>query len=168
MQSTSADVVISAPSRIVLNGGGGYVKIDGGNIEIGTSGMAQFKAAMKELTSGGSASASLRLAKPGVLTLPMTHTPAFSAALDVHDVFFNKPTDNLEFTAKFADGSVSYGKVESSSGKTPRMAREAAEVFEVLVGSDGAWAVIGDDGDYRSNTGELHHAEEDDVDTDIA
>jgi len=53
VQSTSADVVISAPSRIVLNGGGGYVKIDGGNIEIGTSGMAQFKAAMKELTSGG-------------------------------------------------------------------------------------------------------------------
>ena len=37
----------------MLNGGGGYVKIDGGNIEIGTSGMAQFKAAMKELTSGG-------------------------------------------------------------------------------------------------------------------
>ena len=58
LQSTAADIVITAPERIVLNGGGGYVKIEGGNIEIGTSGAAQFKAAAKELTSGGSASGS--------------------------------------------------------------------------------------------------------------
>ena len=56
LQSTAADIVITAPERIVLNGGGGYVKIEGGNIEIGTSGAAQFKAAAKELTGGGSAS----------------------------------------------------------------------------------------------------------------
>ncbi|WP_058088899.1 type VI secretion system Vgr family protein [Aquabacterium parvum] len=58
LQSTAADIVITAPERIVLNGGGGYVKIEGGNIEIGTSGAAQFKAAAKELTGGGSASGS--------------------------------------------------------------------------------------------------------------
>ncbi|MDQ5925483.1 MAG: type secretion system secreted protein VgrG, partial [Pseudomonadota bacterium] len=52
LQSTAADIVITAPNRIVLNGGGGYVKIEGGNIEIGTSGKASFKAAMKELTGG--------------------------------------------------------------------------------------------------------------------
>ena len=63
LQSTAADIVITAPNRIVLNGGGGYVKIEGGNIEIGTSGKASFKAAMKELTGGGSASASLKLKK---------------------------------------------------------------------------------------------------------
>ncbi|WP_306564765.1 type VI secretion system Vgr family protein, partial [Aquabacterium sp.] len=56
LQSTAADIVITAPNRIVLNGGGGYVKIEGGNIEIGTSGKASFKAAMKELTGGESAS----------------------------------------------------------------------------------------------------------------
>ncbi|WP_159099021.1 type VI secretion system Vgr family protein [Aquabacterium olei] len=167
VQSTAADVVISAPSRIVLNGGGGYVKIDGGNIEIGTSGMAQFKAAMKELTSGGSASASFSLTKPGTLALPLAKHLVFSTALDVHDVFFGKPIDNLEFTARFADGSFSHGRLESSSGKTPRIGRETAEVFEVLVGSDGAWAVVGDDGDYRSNTGELHH-DEDDADGDAS
>ncbi|MBP7484415.1 MAG: DUF2345 domain-containing protein, partial [Aquabacterium sp.] len=55
LQSTAADIVITAPNRIVLNGGGGYVKIEGGNIEIGTSGKASFKAAMKELTGGGDA-----------------------------------------------------------------------------------------------------------------
>jgi len=65
LQSTAADIVITAPERIVLNGGGGYVKIEGGNIEIGTSGPAQFKAAAKELTGGGSASASLSLKKAG-------------------------------------------------------------------------------------------------------
>ncbi|MEY4763922.1 MAG: hypothetical protein RI907_595 [Pseudomonadota bacterium] len=58
LQSTAADVVISAPSKILLNGGGGYIKIEGGDIEIGTSGAAQFKAAMKELASGSGASAS--------------------------------------------------------------------------------------------------------------
>jgi len=56
LQSTAADIVITAPERIVLNGGGGYVKIEGGNIEIGTSGAAQFKASAKELTGGGGAS----------------------------------------------------------------------------------------------------------------
>jgi type VI secretion system secreted protein VgrG len=62
LQSTSANIVISAPNRIVLNGGGGYIKIEGGDIEIGTSGAATFKGAMKELTSGASAAnASLNL-----------------------------------------------------------------------------------------------------------
>jgi len=56
LQSTAADIVITAPERIVLNGGAGYVKIEGGNIEIGTSGAAQFKAAAKELTGGAGAS----------------------------------------------------------------------------------------------------------------
>ena len=56
VQSTAADIVISAPQRILLNGSGGYVKIEGGNIEIGTSGKASFKAAMKALTGGASAS----------------------------------------------------------------------------------------------------------------
>jgi len=67
LQSTAADIVITAPNRIVLNGGGGYVKIEGGNIEIGTSGKASFKAAMKELTGGASASATLTLKKASTL-----------------------------------------------------------------------------------------------------
>lgn len=58
LQSTAASVVISAPNRIVLNGGGSYIKIEGGDIEVGTNGAATFKGAMKELTGGASASAS--------------------------------------------------------------------------------------------------------------
>lgn len=40
----------------MLNGSGGYIKINGGDIEIGTSGTASFKASMKELAGGGSSS----------------------------------------------------------------------------------------------------------------
>ncbi|MDE2400989.1 MAG: type VI secretion system tip protein VgrG [Burkholderiales bacterium] len=57
LQSTAASITISAPEKILLNGGGGYIKIEGGNIEIGTNGNASFLASMKELTSGGSGSA---------------------------------------------------------------------------------------------------------------
>ena len=65
LQSTAADIVISAPKRIVLNGGGGYIKIEGGNIELGTSGPASFKGGQKVLTGGGSASGSVALKKAG-------------------------------------------------------------------------------------------------------
>ena len=58
IQSTTANITISAPSSLMLNGSGGYIKINGGDIEIGTSGAASFKASMKELAGGGSASAS--------------------------------------------------------------------------------------------------------------
>jgi type VI secretion system secreted protein VgrG len=54
LQSTAASIVISAPSKIMLNGAGGYIKIEGGDIEIGTSGNAAFLASMKELTGGNS------------------------------------------------------------------------------------------------------------------
>jgi type VI secretion system secreted protein VgrG len=40
----------------MLNGSGGYIKINGGDIEIGTSGPASFKASMKELAGGADAS----------------------------------------------------------------------------------------------------------------
>ncbi len=56
IQSTTANITISAPSSLMLNGSGGYIKINGGDIEIGTSGAASFKASMKELAGGGSAS----------------------------------------------------------------------------------------------------------------
>ncbi|MEY2842163.1 MAG: hypothetical protein RI920_200, partial [Pseudomonadota bacterium] len=68
--STAADIVISAPEKIVLNGGGGYVKIEGGNIEIGTSGAASFKASMKELGGGGSASTPGMSFAQSALTMP--------------------------------------------------------------------------------------------------
>lgn len=63
LQSTQASVHISAPQRIVLNGAGSYLLIDGGNIEMGTSGPARIEASAKELAGGGSA-------KPDLPSLP--------------------------------------------------------------------------------------------------
>ena len=56
LQSASADIVVTAPERIVLNGGGSYLKIEGDDIEIGTSGPARFGASVKELAGGSGAS----------------------------------------------------------------------------------------------------------------
>lgn len=68
IQSTSASIEVSAPQKILLNGGGGFIEINGGDITIGTSGPASFKASMKILTGGASASASApSLAKAGSL-----------------------------------------------------------------------------------------------------
>ena len=54
LQSTSANIVISALDKVVLNGAGSYLKIEGGDIEIGTSGQARFLASVKVLTGGAS------------------------------------------------------------------------------------------------------------------
>ncbi len=68
IQSTSANIEISAPQRILLNGGGGFIELNGGDITIGTSGAASFKASMKILTGGASASTSgPSLTKPSSL-----------------------------------------------------------------------------------------------------
>ena len=70
VQSTQGRVVISAPQRITLNGGGGYLKIEGGNIEIGTGGGARFRAGMKELGGGASASTPGMSFAQSALTMP--------------------------------------------------------------------------------------------------
>lgn len=67
--SISAAVTMAAPKHVLLNGGGSSIQIANGGITITTSGPAQFKAAMKELTSPGSASAALDLPKAGELKL---------------------------------------------------------------------------------------------------
>ena len=66
---------------------------------------------------------------------------------------------DIEYAAKLSDGKVKSGKLDEA-GKTARIAGDAGETFEVLVGSSGAWGVVGDDGDYRNNTGETHHDED--------
>ena len=67
--STSGGISITAPDSILLTGGGSYLKIEGGNIELGTNGAANFKAAMKELAGAQSANVSQSLAKRGELKI---------------------------------------------------------------------------------------------------
>ncbi|MDN5782752.1 MAG: DUF2345 domain-containing protein, partial [Luteimonas sp.] len=55
--STQADVEVSAPSKhVLLTAKGAYLKLEGGDIELGAPGTVEFKATKKEWTSAASAS----------------------------------------------------------------------------------------------------------------
>ncbi|MEN1943495.1 type VI secretion system Vgr family protein [Luteimonas sp. MJ293] len=50
--STQADVEIAAPNKhVLLTAQGAYLKLEGGDIELGASGVIEFKGAMRELTT---------------------------------------------------------------------------------------------------------------------
>ena len=126
LQSTAADIVITAPNRIVLNGGGGYVKIEGGNIEIGTGGKASFKAAMKELTGGASASAeapSLGRAQ----AIDTSHHLQYQAVDSA-----GKPLAGRPYIMLLADGSTRTGKTDSS-GRTQLLTTSRREQVQVYI-----------------------------------
>ena len=115
LQSTAADIVISAPNRIVLNGGGGYIKIEGGNIELGTSGPASFKGGQKVLTGGAaSQQAALNLIPPGALAMGPKAIP------DVQFQFLDDdgtPLRDRPYVLVKEDGSTIDGQTDQE-GKT--------------------------------------------------
>jgi type VI secretion system secreted protein VgrG len=126
MQSTAANIVISAPNKIVLNGGGSYIKIEGGDIEIGTAGPAQFKAGMKELTAGASASPAL----------PSLGSPA---AMDTaHHLQYQavdgdgKPLAHRPYVVIMADGTIKTGKTDGS-GQTMRISTARREPVQTYI-----------------------------------
>ena len=60
--STQADVEIAAPGKhVLLTAQGAYLKLEGGDIELGAPGTIEFKAARKDWTTPKSTSASLAL-----------------------------------------------------------------------------------------------------------
>jgi type VI secretion system secreted protein VgrG len=126
LQSTAADIVITAPERIVLNGGGGYVKIEGGNIEIGTGGAAQFNASAKELAGGEGASG---------------NGPALNKAKDLFDEqFVLKDQDTAVVLAgtpyriENNKGEVVATGITDANGRTSRVASSKAETLKVFWG----------------------------------
>ena len=127
LQSTAANITISAPSRIVLNGGGGYIKIEGGDIEIGTSGQASFNASMKELAGGGSASGA---------------GPALSKAKDLFDEQFvlvdkqsSAPLAGTPYRIENTKGDVVALGVTDEQGRTSRVSLPRAEKLTVYWGN---------------------------------
>jgi type VI secretion system secreted protein VgrG len=111
IQSTTANITISAPSSLMLNGSGGYIKINGGDIEIGTSGAASFKASMKELAGGGSASN----APPLLPRPPDWHTEKADQFFHIrsHD---GQPVANRRYRAR--TGNIQIDGFTDGSGKT--------------------------------------------------
>lgn len=117
MQSTQASVHLSAPQRIVLNGAGSYLLIDGGNIELGTSGAARFRGSAKELAGGGSGRRDdLHLPTPSPLPLRGTAPAmAFGEALSHTDW----PDDWLPFRLG-ADTTAYAGPHPLATGSRPQ------------------------------------------------
>jgi type VI secretion system secreted protein VgrG len=112
----------------MLNGSGGYIKINGGDIEIGTSGAASFKASMKELAGGGSASASgPSLAKPSNIKIESGHHLQYQA-LDSE----GKPLANRPYVMFMPDGSSQTGKTDAS-GKTKRITTTQRQQVQIYI-----------------------------------
>lgn len=116
----------------MLNGSGGYIKINGGDIEIGTSGTASFKASMKELAGGGNSSnAPPRLVAPGgLLVLP----EKFSGRLDVYDLFVRNQFSDVSYYAKLKDGRYVAGALDEH-GRSRQIYATESQNMELLVGS---------------------------------
>lgn len=123
IQSTGGSVVISAPNKLLINGGGSYIKIEGSGIEVGTSGTASFKGGMKELAGGASAG--------GV-------APALNKAQDLFDEQFvlkdqltSVPLASTPYRIENTKGEVVATGVTDEQGQTIRVTSSKAEKLKI-------------------------------------
>ncbi len=147
IQSTTANITISAPSSLMLNGSGGYIKINGGDIEIGTSGAASFKASMKELAGGGSASGTPpKFPKPG--TVRSTTPSKFSQQIKLDESLLDllDAPPNFNFFAYKSNGSLIHEGLISSDGISDRIfTQSVASLNFVLERHDKRWQALSTD-----------------------
>jgi type VI secretion system secreted protein VgrG len=140
LQSTAASITISAPNKIVLNAGGSYLKIEGGDIELGTSGNASFLASMKELAGGGSV-ASSALTLPGSAALNM---PArCSQTINVAALLGRRASDQvikarLPYRAYDSDGKLLAQGHLDMQGNTQPIYTDLPQKIRITFG-DGNW-----------------------------
>jgi type VI secretion system secreted protein VgrG len=79
VSSTTAMVKIAAPKHVLLTAAGAAIRLEGGNITLNGPGQIDFKASMKELTSGAAAS-SMPLNFPRV-ALDIKKTAAYPVSI---------------------------------------------------------------------------------------
>src|SRR5690606_215518 len=78
--SVKAEVLLSAPNKhLLLAAGGAYLKLEGGNIELGAPGTIDFKAAKKEWTTQQSVSGQVPALATGELKLCEARTRSADA-----------------------------------------------------------------------------------------
>ncbi|MDO9235182.1 MAG: type VI secretion system Vgr family protein [Aquabacterium sp.] len=145
VQSTAGSVLISAPSKLLINGGGSYIKIDGANIELGTSGTAGFKASMKELGAGASASTGLPSFHRGELELPALAPLTRSLQVQLHDASGQRHAA-VPYTVVVDKQVVAQGKTDAS-GQSQRIQHEQAfKSYDMWIGASGwSFAIEGKD-----------------------
>jgi type VI secretion system secreted protein VgrG len=127
VQSTGASVTISAPMCIVLNGGGGYIKLEGGDIEIGTSGPASFLASLKILEGGADASSSsMSLKKTAELQ-------RFNEAFIVKDEETGEILPHVRYRIEDASGNVLALGTTDEQGRTGRVHTASATQIKLFI-----------------------------------
>jgi type VI secretion system secreted protein VgrG len=146
VSSTQAMVLVTAPKHVLLTAAGAAIRIEGGNITLTAPGKVEFKASMKELAGGGSASASIRLPVPEELPVTpkerFSHTPrldpsALLAGLKVSEV--------LAYTFS-ADGPLLHksGFSDSLEAET-YFADESENVVCLVTKKSGDWILVSAD-----------------------
>ncbi len=106
MTSTHAMVQVTAPKHILLTAAGAAIRIQSGNITINGPGVVEFKASMKVLTGGASASAHLvSLRQPGRIETWI------ETSLRGYD---GQPMSGIDYELTFLDGTKRSGTLDGS------------------------------------------------------
>lgn len=144
VDSTTGSVRIAAPQKVVMNGAGSYLKLEGGEIELGTSGTSAFKAAMKELTSPARSGAETLQFPQAVLNLPQRFSQRVNfAGLIGIDPDTGSLHERLPYEAYDADGKlVARGHLDDK-GSTQHIYTDEPGKLRLVIG-DGKWLKIAD------------------------
>ena len=124
--STRTNVLVASPKQVVLAAAGAAIQIDAGNITINAPGSVEFKAGMKNLTSGAAASApDLQLATAALQ--PVKHYLRFVARGATGDPLANKP-----YAMLMADGTLKSGTTDAQ-GRTEQVVTDRPESVHLYI-----------------------------------
>ena len=126
VSSTKSSVLVASPKQVLLAAAGAAIQIDQGNITINAPGSVEFKAGMKNLTSGAAASTpDLQLATAALQ--PVKHYLRFVARSVSGDPLANKP-----YAMLMADGSTKSGTTDAQ-GWTEQVVTERPENVHLYI-----------------------------------
>ncbi len=115
--------VESGKGILITSGGGGYIKIEDGNIEIGCPGLMELKAGQVKISDGASLSSQL----PAM--------PELKSSYDEHFILYypdGAPVKNLKYKITAEDGQVFEG-VSGEDGKTDVCTKDVMAVLNIEV-----------------------------------
>lgn len=144
IDSSTGSVRIAAPQRVMLNGAGSYLRLEGGDIELGTSGGSAFRAAMKELAGPSRTDAASLKFPPAVLNLPQRFSQRVNlAGLIGMDPGTGGLHEQLPYEAYDASGRlVARGRLDHK-GNTQHIYTGEPTKIRLVIG-DGQWLKVAD------------------------
>ncbi len=116
-------VRVESGKGILITSGGGYIKIEGGNIEIACPGLIELKAGQIKTNSGAS------------LPSQLPAMPELKSQYDEHFILHwpdGEPTKNMKYKITAEDGQVFEG-VSGEDGKTDVYAKDVMAALNIEV-----------------------------------